>query len=113
MNELLVNISNDINNMKDLLALEWEDLIKGNTKDIDELFDILKEIESNLPCKSVYIVDRMLGDRERMTTLMCSTFIEDMLEFDEVEKPSELSADFLADAITVIKSGYGSCKIDW
>ena len=111
MNKLLGNISNDINNMKDCLSRHWESLVADEAKDIDELYETLKTIEHNLPCKDYYIVGRMWGDRELMSTMMCSTFIEEMLEFDGVEKPSELSKDFLEDAITVIKSGYGSCEL--
>lgn len=113
MKELLNNISNDINNMRDCLVRQWEDLVANGSLNIDELFDILKDIEYNLPCQDTYIVDTMLGDREHNSTLMCSHYIEDLLDFEEVDKPSKLPVDFQKEVWTILESGYGSCKIDW
>lgn len=113
MKELLTNISNDINNMRDCLVRHWEDLVANGSLNIDELFGILKYIEYNLPCNDYYIVFTMLGDRERYSTLMCSNYINELLDFEDVDKPSKLSEDFQKEVWIILESGYGSCNIDW
>jgi len=113
MKDFLFSVSNDINNMKDLVARNWVELTNKGTNSIDELFDILKGIECNLPCSYYYIVDRMLVDREHNSTLMCSHYIEDLMMFENVDKPSDLPEDFESEVWEILKSGYGSCNIDW
>lgn len=111
MKQLIETLNNSINNDKDSLARYWDDYTC--TEDLDVLFEVYKEISPNLPTSYAYLLDDMLLDRERYSVLKGVTYIENMMEEDGAEKPSELHRTLKLKVWQVLKSGFGGFTIDW
>lgn len=105
-------ISNDIDNKRDYLVRHWNEYIKTAT-DLEVMFEIYSEIAHNLPISDYCLIDDMLDNGERYSTLMGTKYIEGILEDAECDFISQLSETDQARVREVITSGYGGFTIDW